>query len=360
MLLVLGAFAAGLLAFANGANDNAKPIATLVSAGLASPRRALVLGTIATFTGCVLATFAGGALVGTFSAKGLVGAQVAATLPFVVSIAFAAGATVLLASRLGLPISTTHALIGAILGSGAVLAHIDGGVLLGAFVLPLLASPLAALVATSVVYPVANRARRALGIRRSTCVCVGERWLPAGNAAALRWQVSVSDEAQCQERYVGRVAGLPAGAVAATLHWLSALTLSLGRGIQDGAKIAVLAMLLVGTTTGLVIGTGVALLMAAGGLFAARRVEETMAHRITTMNDGQALVANGVATTLVLVATSLGLPVSTTHVTTGSLAGLRRFTAGSKTSWLGRILLAWVATLPLAAALAAGTAAMLR
>jgi len=360
MLTALGAFAAGLLAFANGGNDNAKPVATLVAAGLASPRRALILGTAATFVGCAAATFLGGALVGTFSAKGLVGSEVAVTLPFAVSTTLAAGATVLLASRLGLPISTTHALIGAILGSGFVLAHIDGRILLGVFVVPLLASPLVALVATSAVYPVLHRARHALGIERSTCVCVGERWVPAGDVAALQWQVSVSDAADCQDRYVGRVAGVRAGAVAAAFHWLSALGLSLGRGLQDGAKIAALALLLVGAPAGLVIGMGVAFLMAAGGLLAARRVEETMAHRITTMNDGQALVANGVATILVLVATGLGLPVSTTHVTTGSLVGLRRFTTATRTSWLGRILLAWVATLPLAAVLAAGSAALLR
>jgi phosphate/sulfate permease len=47
-------------------------------------------------------------------------------------------------------------------------------------------------------------------------------------------------------------------------------------------------------------------------------------------------------------------------VTTGSLVGLRRFTAATSTNWLSRILLAWAATLPLAAILAAGTAAILR
>ena len=85
-----------------------------------------------------------------------------------------------------------------------------------------------------------------------------------------------------------------------------------------------------------------------------------MANRVTTMNDGQGLLANSVATVLVFAATAIGAPVSTTHVTTGALIGLRAHSEAPRSNWLGRILLAWVATLPLAAGLAALTALLVR
>ena len=59
MLPVVGSLAVLVLAFANGANDNAKPVATLVGAGLTGPRRALAYGTLATFAGCLLPLAAG-------------------------------------------------------------------------------------------------------------------------------------------------------------------------------------------------------------------------------------------------------------------------------------------------------------
>jgi len=359
-VLVLGAIAAATLAFANGANDNPKPVATLVAAGLASPRRALLSGTLATLLGCVAAIVLGRALVASFSAKGLVGAEVVETLPFLVSAIAGAAATVLLATRLGLPVSTTHALIGAIVGAGAVLARVDLRLLVVVFLLPLLLSPFVALLTTAIAYPFAHRTRRALGVSRETCVCVGERLVPMTSVAAAEWRVTVGDARECRDRYTGRVAGVRAASVAAGLHWLSALALSGGRGVQDGAKIAGLTILLVGSPFRAPAAAGIALAMATGGLLAARRVEETMAHRVTPLNDGQALLANTIATVLVFAATAFGVPVSTTHVTTGSLMGMRAHRERPPTSWIGRILLAWLATLPLAALLAAGAALLLR
>jgi PiT family inorganic phosphate transporter len=92
--------------------------------------------------------------------------------------------------------------------------------------------------------------------------------------------------------------------------------------------------------------------MAAGGILAARRVAETMSHRITSMNHGQAFTANFVTATWVLLASHFGLPVSTTHVSVGSIVGIGGATGRAQWRTLAQIGAAWITTLPLAAILA--------
>lgn len=106
------------LAFANGANDNFKGVATLWGAGLTSYWRAVSWATAFTFLGSVAAAGLGRGLVTKFSGAGLVGSAVFTNLPFLIAVSAGAGVTVLLAARLGLPISTTHALTGALIGAG--------------------------------------------------------------------------------------------------------------------------------------------------------------------------------------------------------------------------------------------------
>jgi PiT family inorganic phosphate transporter len=100
--------------------------------------------------------------------------------------------------------------------------------------------------------------------------------------------------------------------------------------------------------------------MAVGGLLAARRVTGTMAFGITGMNEGQAASANFVTAALVAVASPLGLPVSTTHVSCGALFGIGAVNGEARWRTIGGLFAAWVGTLPLAAALAALAALALR
>ena len=351
---MLGLLAVFALSFANGANDNAKPVATLVGAGLATPRRALLFGTIATFAGGLLAIALGKALVASFSAKGLVGSAVALSAPFLAAVAVGAAFTVLVATRLGLPISTTHALIGAIVGAGTVLGSVNFALLGGAFVLPLLTSPIVAVGATALLYPLAHRLRVKLGVTRESCVCIGTEVVPLGQGvAAAQWKATAGDGVVCRDRYRGTLFGVSAGGVSTAVHWLSAMGVSFARGLQDGAKITGIALLLGLAISPVGVAGAVAVAMAAGGLLAARRVEETMAYRITPLNDGQALLGNVLSAGIIFGATAIGAPVSTTHVTTGSLFGVRMHTGKTEQSWIGRILLSWVGTLPLAAGVAA-------
>ena len=87
-------------------------------------------------------------------------------------------------------------------------------------------------------------------------------------------------------------------------------------GIIERADVAS-STLMPGTRYGLV-----ALFIALGGWLSARRVAETLSHKVTAMNPGQGFSANLVTAFLVIIASRLGMPVSTTHVSVGALFGI--------------------------------------
>jgi PiT family inorganic phosphate transporter len=98
--------------------------------------------------------------------------------------------------------------------------------------------------------------------------------------------------------------------------------------------------------------------MAVGGLLGARKVAHTMSKRISPLNHGQGFTANLVTAFLVIVASRFGMPVSTTHVSCGSLFGIGLSTGEGNRGVMAQILLSWILTLP-CAALAAGITAWL-
>ena len=93
------------------------------------------------------------------------------------AVALAAGTTVLLATRLGLPVSTTHALIGGLVGAAMTMSAgaVNVNQLASGFMLPLLVSPLLAVLGTVALYPMLSRLRRRIGVTQETCVCLGDR-----------------------------------------------------------------------------------------------------------------------------------------------------------------------------------------
>ncbi len=111
LALLLAALLVLVLAWANGANDVSKGVATLAGSGLVVARRAILWGSLCTVLGGVAAIVWGAALVTTFTA-GFVSSSFTPNLTFVVSALLGATLWVLLATRLGLPVSTTHALLG--------------------------------------------------------------------------------------------------------------------------------------------------------------------------------------------------------------------------------------------------------
>ncbi|MCI0411118.1 MAG: inorganic phosphate transporter, partial [Acidobacteria bacterium] len=271
-----------------------------------------------------------------------------------------AALTVLAATRLGLPVSTTHALIGGLVGAGLVAAGraLNLTVLGGVFVLPLLMSPLIAIALASAGYRAGRLARRKLGVESESCVCIGEEWVPVESAspavAVSSLTIGVGTTSQCEKRYVGQVLGVSAQTVATATHIASGSLVGFARGLNDTPKI--LGLIVGASALSPWLGTvAITTAMALGGMIAARRVADTLATKVTTMNPGQGLAGNLSTSVLVAGASRLGLPVSTTHVSTGSIFGIG--VAGADLRWkmVGAILTAWVTTLPLAALLGGAT-----
>ena len=344
-----------LLAAANGANDNIKGAATLLGSGLVRYRSAIVLATIATALGGVASIHLAHGLMLAFSGKGIVPEGTTGSLPFLLSVGLAAGATVWAATRSGLPVSTTHALLGGLLGAG--FAAVPGGVQLGpalkSILLPLLLSPMVALLLSIGVIPLLRRAR-ARAAAAAPCICVEATATPAANGAATMaaptLTLGYAGAAACQPSAVRDVHAADGVAWIDRLHFASAAAVSFARGLNDTPKIAAL-MVAGGTLCAGWASIAVVLAMSVGGWLAASRVADTLAWRVTRMDAAEGLAGNLVTSFLVIVASRLGMPVSTTHVSTGAIFGIAIRNRDGHATVIRNILLAWIATLPLAAVL---------
>jgi PiT family inorganic phosphate transporter len=373
-LVVVVAFAVLFLAYSNGANDNFKGVATLFGIGITNYRKALIWATVTTLAGSLLALVLAQGLVDKFKGKGLVPEEIIAQPAFILSVSLGAASTVILATFLGFPVSTTHALTGGLVGAGLIAASgdVDFSTLGASFVLPLLLGPVLAMVLTLAVYPLFRWLRYLLGVTRRTCVCVGAVYeevkpLPDGTMALVKSTPSLQvwTAQDCVERYQGSVLGIDAGQTLDVLHYLSGGAVGFARGLNDTPKIVALLMagelLIAGERVHPNLWLGlVAVVMAMGGILNARRVAETMSRRITCMNPGQGFTANLVTSLLVAAASLFKLPVSTTHVSVGSLFGIGVVNRQAQIKTILSILLAWVTTLPIGAGLAAGCYLVLR
>ncbi|MEI6535031.1 MAG: inorganic phosphate transporter [Verrucomicrobiaceae bacterium] len=309
MIFVLLSIAALAVAYANGANANFKGVASLFGSGTTSYLIAMRWATITTAAGCLTAMLGSGAMLQAFSGKGLVHDAIAAQPMFLFAIAAGAGVANLLATWLGFPVSTTHMLMGALLGVGTA-ADSDGvnyAKLWDTFARPLLFSPVIAILVGGALYLLLRRMQLAPDHRTRTLD---------------------------------------------VLHFLSAGAVCFARGLNDTPK---MAALLIGAG-GFAVKPAMLLVTAfvtLGGLISARRVADTLAHKITSMNPGQGFAANLATSMLTTTASLHGLPVSTTHVSVGALLGIGITTKQAKWKTVVPVLLAWVITLPCAALLGA-------
>jgi inorganic phosphate transporter, PiT family len=348
------------LAYSNGANDNFKGVASLFGSRTCTYRTAICWATITTFAGSIMSIFLAQTLLKKFSGKGIVPDQFVGSEYFLLAVAIGAGLTVIVATVTGFPVSTTHALTGAIIGCGVV--AVGPGVNLSAlgkgFVLPLLLSPVLAIAVAVVLYLIFRSLRIATGVTKEWCICAGteERVvaLPQPSSILALHSVvptitlTVDEQENCRERYAGSFLGIGSQHIMDAGHFLSAGTVSFARGLNDTPKI--IALLLVWKALDLRWGfAAVASTMAIGGLLNARKVAETMSRKITTMNHGQGFTANLTTAILVVLASLYGLPVSTTHVSVGSLFGIGLTTGKANADMMRAIVLAWLVTLPIAA-----------
>lgn len=309
MLTVLLVLAVCFVAFTNGANANFKGVASLYGSGTTTLCGALYWGTATTFAGSIAAAFLAEGMLKKFSGRGIVPDVLVQSPEFVCAVALGAALTSFLATRFGFPVSTTHALVGALFGAG--LAGSGTDVHLNAlgknFLYPLFFSPAVAFVLGAATY-----------------------WLLRSVHLAPNHRTRTLD----------------------AMHFLSTGAASFARGLNDTPKMV--ALLLV--VPGFDIRWGfaaIAVTIAAGGLLDAKRVAETLGKRITAMDPGQGFAASLVTAGLVTTASFHSLPVSTTHVSVGSLLGMGATTRQAKWRTVGEILIAWVSTVPCGAILAA-------
>lgn len=318
MLLISLFIATLFLAYSNGANDNFKGVATLFGSRTSSYQTAILWATFTTLAGAVAATFLASTLIKNFSGKGLVPDAIANSPEFHLAVAIAAGLTVLIATFMGFPISTTHSLTGALVGAGlvAIGLQVNFAALGTSFILPLLLSPIIAIPLGAGIYSLYNY-------------------------IISKWNLSVNQK------------------IIDSCHFLSAGIVSFARGLNDTPKIFSLILVIeyFSIQGGMIT---IAIAMALGGLLNSQKVAVTMSEKITSLNHTQGLSANIVTGILVIAATRFGLPVSTTHVSVGSIFGVGLTSKKANMRVFSQILLSWILTLPTAAIISAITYRLLQ
>jgi PiT family inorganic phosphate transporter len=309
-----------LFDFMNGFHDAANSIATVVSTGVLKPAQAVLFAAFFNFVAIFIFHLSVAATVG----KGIVQPGVVDT--HVVFGALTGAVTWnIITWYYGIPSSSSHALIGGI--AGAVIAKAGSGALLAAGILKtvtfILVSPL-------------------LGFTLGSLMMVLVAWI------FRRVRPNRVD------KWFRRLQLLSAGAY------------SLGHGGNDAQKtIGIIWMLLIATgyasagesspPTWTIVSCYMAIGM--GTMFGGWRIVKTMGQKITKLKPvGGFCAETGGAMTLFL-ATSLGIPVSTTHTITGAIVGVGSTQRASAVRWgvAGNIIWAWILTIP-ASAFVAGVA----
>lgn len=304
--------------FMNGFHDAANSIATVVSTGVLRPVHAVVFAAFFNFIAIFIFHLSVAATVG----KGIV-------QPGVVDTHVVFGALVgaiswnLLTWYYGIPSSSSHALIGGIVG--AVIAKAGVG--------QLIASGIVKTVAFIFVSPF-------LGYLLGSLMMVAVAWLFRRTRPGR------------VDKWFRRLQMVSAGAY------------SLGHGGNDAQKtIGIIWMLLIATgytaasdaapPLWVIVSCYVAI--AVGTMFGGWRIVKTMGQKITKLKPvGGFCAETGGALTL-FIATGLGIPVSTTHTITGAIVGVGSTQRASAVRWgvAGNIVWAWILTIPASALVAA-------
>ena len=316
--------------FINGFHDSANSIATVVSTRVLTPGVAVFWAAFFNF----IAAFVVGTAVAKTMGKGLVDLSVV-TPDVVLAGLLGAIAWDLITWWLGLPSSSSHALMGGYAGAAIAKAGF-GALLLGGWVLPItfiVLSPmlgmLLALVLTVLLSWAFRRARPGPVDRLF-------RRLQLVSAALY----SLSHGANDAQKTMGIIVGL---LVATQAHFADATGTLRHFYLRDADEIPLWIIL----AAHLAIALGTAM----GGW----RIVKTMGSRITKLRPFGGFCAETAGGISVLIATHLGVPVSTTHTITGAIVGVGAAQRVSAVRWgvATRIVWAWVLTIPMSAAIAA-------
>ncbi len=302
--------------FINGFHDCANAIATVVSTKVLSPKQAVFFSAVLNFVG---------ALMGTHVAKtigsGIVDGEIV-TLTVVFCALFAAIVWNLITWWLGLPSSSSHALIGGLLGAALVKGGADAiyfDNLNQKVIVPMFSSPvigfivgffLMLLIAWIVIILRLNPDSVNKKFRKLQLISSGLMALSHG-----------SNDAQ---KTMGII----------TLALIAGGVLKVGEGGSFDIPIYVII--------------ACAITMAAGTMNGGWKIIKTMGHKIIKLKPIHGFAAEGAAAGLILIASQLGIPLSTTHVISTSIMGVGSTFHAHAVKWrvVGNIVTAWVLTIP--------------
>jgi inorganic phosphate transporter, PiT family len=317
LLAVIGL--AVLFDYINGFHDTANAIATSVSTRALKPEHAILMSATANFVG---------ALTGTAVAKtislGLATTPEGSAGQTIVAAALV-GAIVwnLITWRFGIPSSSSHALIGGLLGAviasvGASAVKVDG--VLSKVILPLVVSPIAGVLGGFLLMVVLLNV-----FRRANPQRINERFrrLQIISAALMAFSHGSNDA----QKTMG----------------IMTLALIAAGVLPPDSPIPLWVIIL--AATAISFGT------AAGGW----RIIKTMGQRVVKLDPVHGFAAETTAATIILTASHFGMPVSTTHVISSAIIGVGSSDRLSAVRWgvAGNIVIAWILTLPASAAVAA-------
>jgi inorganic phosphate transporter, PiT family len=315
--MVLVVVAALAFAFTNGFHDTFDQISTAVSTRAVSPQVAVVAAALLNLAGAFI-----GVAVAATIAQDIV--EAGSIAPVVVFTGLLGAIAWNLATwRLGLPSSSSHALIGGLLGAGIAAAGtgvVVGGGVLDNVLIPALLAPLAAFLLAVCVIAFFYRL---LGSRRPGPVTRGFRRAQIFSGGLL----AVAHGANDAQKTMGVIV----------------LALVADGSLADGSDPPLWVTL--AAAAAIALGTY------GGGL----RVLRGGGSRIIEMDTAQGFSAQGAGAATILVATFLGFPISSTHAISGGVMGAGAVKRVSAVRWgvAGNIVAAWLLTLPAAAAIGA-------
>ena len=339
LLIILLALA---FEYINGFHDTANAIATSVSTKVLTPRQAVLLATVTNLIGALA-----GVSVATTIGKGLVDTQFV-SLHAILSALLSAVVWNLFTWRLGLPSSSSHALIGALCGATLASAHGNWAVIRWAVVNP----------TTGAVEGLWHK----VIIPMFTSPVLG----------FLGGLVLMSILLVCLRRVTPRWINLVFG----KLQLVSAASMGFSHGTNDAQKTMGIIALILFTATqsgtfahlppglqflatpkfevALWVKAACALTMAAGTAVGGWRIIKTIGHKMVRLQPIHGFAAETTAAAIIQVATHWGIPLSTTHVISSAIMGVGATKRLSAVKWgiVGQMMWAWVLTLPVTALLA--------
>jgi inorganic phosphate transporter, PiT family len=315
-LLVITVVVALGFDFTNGFHDTANAVATSVSTRALSPRLAVLIASIANLAGAFVTT-----AVATTVGKGIIDTNLATTKTVLAALVGAI-AWNLLTWWLGLPSSSSHALIGGLIGAALVQSGLDGvewhdiahKVVIPAVIAPAIAFAAAFALLLAIYW-----------IFRWLTPGVANRTFRLGQLGSGTW-VAFTHGSNDAQKTMGVIA------LALFTH-----------GSIDHFYIP----------TWVKVSAGVAI--AAGTYVGGWRIMRTVGQRIYSIQPASGFAAQATAGSTIYLATHLGYPLSTTHVVSGGVIGAGATQRLSAVRWgvAGNIVVAWVLTIPAAALVAA-------